>query len=184
MQLIPICSEGKTEGLGFSFQPSLSYSMMSPEAFFLFRSVQFSCLVMSNSLHPHGLQHARPPCPSPTPRVYSNSCPLSQWCHPTNLILCGPLLFPPSVFPKIRVFSNESVLHIRWPKYWSFSFSISPSNEYSGLISFRLDLLDLCLSLSFFKINSIVFCGQLRAKSCQFFLQVSLGRPAVIDGWC
>ena len=63
---------------------------------------------------------------------------------PSNyLILCHPLLFLPSVFPSIRVFSNESVLHIRWPKYWSFSFSISPSNEYSGLISFRMDWLDL-----------------------------------------
>ena len=63
---------------------------------------------------------------------------------PSNpLILCHPHLLPPSIFPSIRVFSNESVLHIRWPKYWSFSFSISPSNEYSGLISFRIDWLDL-----------------------------------------
>ena len=60
-----------------------------------------------------------------------------------HLILCYPLLLPPSVFPSIRIFSSESVLHIRWPKYWSFSFSISPSNEYSGLISFRMDWLDL-----------------------------------------
>ena len=63
---------------------------------------------------------------------------------PSNhLILCHPLLLPPSIFPSIRVFSNESALHIRWPKYWSFSFSISPSNEYSGLISFRMDWLDI-----------------------------------------
>ena len=60
--------------------------------------------------------------------------------HP---ILCCPLFFPPSIFPSIRVFSNESVLHVRWPKYWGFSFSISPSNEYSGLISFRINWLDL-----------------------------------------
>ena len=67
-----------------------------------------------------------------------------QSVMPSNhLILCPPLLCPPSVFPSIRVLSNESVLHIRWPKYWSFSFSISPSNEYSGLISFRVDFLDL-----------------------------------------
>ena len=92
---------------------------------------------MSNSLQPHGLQHTRPPCPSPTPRVYSNSCPSS------HLILCHPLLLPPSIFPSIRVFSNESVLRIRWPKCWSFSFSISTSIEYSGLISFRMDCLDL-----------------------------------------
>ena len=89
---------------------------------------------MSDSLW-HGLQHARPPCPSPIPRVYSNSCPLSQWCHPTNdLILCHPLLLPTSIFSSIGVFSYESVLHIRWPKYWSFSFNISASNEDPGLI--------------------------------------------------
>ena len=96
---------------------------------------------MFDSLRPHGLQHIRSPCPSPTSGVYSNSCPLSQWCHPT--ILCHPLLFSPSILPNIRVFSNESALHIRWPKYWSFSFNISPSNKHSGLISFRMDWLDL-----------------------------------------
>ena len=69
---------------------------------------------------------------------------LIELVMPSNhLILCHPLLLPPSIFPSIRVFSNESVLHIRWPKYWSFSFSISPSNEYSGLICFRMDWLDL-----------------------------------------
>ena len=105
-------------------------------------SVLFSCSVVSDSLRPHGLQHSRPPCPSPTPRVYSNSS--IELVMPSNhLILCCPLLLPPSIFPRIRVFSNESVLCIRWPKYWSFSFSISPSNEYSGLISFRIDWLDL-----------------------------------------
>ena len=82
----------------------------------------------------------RLPCPSPTPGACSNSCPLSQWCHPT---ICHLLLLLSSIFPNIRVFSNESVLHIRWPKYWSFSFSISPSNEYSGLISARMDWMDL-----------------------------------------
>ena len=89
------------------------------------------------------LQHARPPCPSPTPRAYLNSCPSSQWCRSNHLIFCHPLLLPPSIFPSIRVFSNELFLPIRWPKYWSFSFNISPSNEYSGLISFRMDWLDL-----------------------------------------
>ena len=96
---------------------------------------------MSDSLWPHGLQHARPPCPSPTPGAYSNSCPLSQWCHPNIFILCHPLFILPSIFPSIRVFSNELDLLITWPKYWSFS--ISPSNEYSGLISFRIDWFDL-----------------------------------------
>ena len=96
------------------------------------KSVQFSHSVVSNSWQPHEPQHTRPPCPSPTPGVYPNSCPLSRWCHPNHLILCHPLLLLHSIFPSIRVFSNESALCIRWPKYWSFSFSISPSNEYSG----------------------------------------------------
>ena len=96
---------------------------------------------MSDSLQPHGLQHTRLPCPLPTPRACLNSCPLSQWCHPT-ISSCHPLLLP-SIFPSIGVFSSESVLHISWPKYWSFSFSISPSSDYSGLISFRMDCLDL-----------------------------------------
>ena len=130
---------------------------------------QFSCSVMSDSLHPHGLQHTRPPCPSPTPAVYSNSCPLSLLQHrsskasilhcsaffivqftsidsvmpSSHLILCHPLLLLPSIPPSIRVFSSESTLHMRRPKYWSFSFSIIPSNEHPGLISFRMDWLDL-----------------------------------------
>ena len=103
---------------------------------------QFSHSVVSDSLWPRGLQHGRLSCPSPSPAVYSNSCPLSRWCHPT-ISSCHPLLLLPSIFPSIRVFSNESALLIRWPKYCSFSFSISLSNEYSGLISFRIDWLDL-----------------------------------------
>ena len=98
---------------------------------------------MFDSLRPHESQHARPPCPSPTPRVYSNTCPSSRWCHPAISILCRPLLLLPPIHPSIRVFSNESTLRMRWPKYWSFSFSISPSIEHPGLISFRMDWLDL-----------------------------------------
>ena len=99
--------------------------------------------VMSDSLRPHESQHARPPCPSPSPGVHSDSRPSSWWCHPSHLILCRPLLLLPPIPPSIRVFSNESTLHMRWPKYWSFSFSISPSNEHPGLISSRMDWLDL-----------------------------------------
>ena len=106
-------------------------------------SVQFSCSVVSDSLRPHGLQHTRPPCPSPTPRVYSNSCPLSRWCYPTISSSVFPSSFCLQSFPASGSFQNESVLHSRWPKYWSFSFNISPSNEHSGLISFRMDWLDL-----------------------------------------
>ena len=112
---------------------------------------------MSDSLRPHGLQHDRPPCPSPIPRVYSNSCPSSRWCHPTNSSSVVPFSSCLQSFPasgsflffsfftlQYCVFLNESVFFcIRWPKYWSFSFNISPSNEYSGLISFRMDWLDL-----------------------------------------
>ena len=104
------------------------------------RCLLFSCSVMSSCLQPHGLQQARFPCPSPSPGVCSNSSPLSWWCH---LILYHPLLFLPSIFPSIRFFSDGLALHIRWPKYWSFSFSISPSNQYSGLIFFRFDWFDI-----------------------------------------
>ena len=109
-------------------------------------SVQFSSVQWLSPLWlfaTHGLQHPRPPCPSPIPGLYSDSCPLSWWYPFYHLILCRPLLLLPSIFPSIRVFSNESAFRIRWPKYWNFSFNISPSNEYSGLISFRMDWLDL-----------------------------------------
>ena len=92
----------------------------------------------------HGLRRSRLLCPTLSPGVCSNSCPPSRWYHPTiYLIHCRPLLLLPSVLSCIRVFSSESALSIRWPKYWSFSFNISPSNGYSGLISFRMDWLDL-----------------------------------------
>ena len=95
-------------------------------------SVQFSGSVVSDTLWPHGLQHARLPCPSPTLGACSNSCPMSWWCR------C-PLLLP-SIFSGFRVFSSESVPYILWTKYWSFRFSISLSEEHSGLISVRSDL--------------------------------------------
>ena len=100
---------------------------------------------MSNSSWPHGLQHTRLSCPSPSPGACSNSCPLTVM--PSNHLILYHLL-PPSILPSIRIFSNESVLHITWPKCWGFSFSISPSNEYSGLISFRIDWLDLRMVLN------------------------------------
>ena len=112
--------------------------------------IQFSHSVMSDSLQPHELQHTRPPCPPPTPVVYPN--PSIESVMPSNhLILCRPLFLLPSIFPIIRVFSSESALRTRWPKYWSFSFSISPSNEYSALISFRIDWFDLLTVQGTFK---------------------------------
>ena len=105
-------------------------------------SVQFSRSVVSNSLWPHELQHARPPCPSPSPGVHLNSRPLSQWCHPAISFSVIPFSSCPQSL-RASVFSNESPLRMRWPKYWSFSFSIIPSKEHPGLISFRMDWLDL-----------------------------------------
>ena len=93
-------------------------------------AIQFSCSVVSDSLWHHGLQHPRLPCPSPTPRASSKLTSITSVMPSSHLILCRPLLLLPSIFPSTRVFSNKSVLHIRWPKYWSFSFSISPS--YTG----------------------------------------------------
>ena len=115
--------------------------MKDRQAFY--SSAQFSCSVMSDSLLSPGLRNSRPPCPSPTPRVYSNSCLIGSVMPSNYLILCRPLLLLPSIFPSIRVFSKELDLHIRWPKYWSFSFSISLSNERSRPISFRIDWFDL-----------------------------------------
>ena len=127
----------------YSFQrglPSLPELNLAPTKYcitsFHFPDVQFSRSVMSDSFRPHGLQHARPPCPSASPGVCLSSCWLHRWCCPA--ISSSDALFScPQIFPSIRDFSSESTVHIRWPKYCSFSFNISPSSEYSGLISFR-----------------------------------------------
>ena len=102
-----------------------------------FISVQFSRSVVSDSLRPHELQHARPPYPSPTPGVHPNLCPSSRWYHPAISSSVVPFSSCPQSLPA-SIFSSESTLRIRWPKYWSFSFSISPSKEHPGLISFRI----------------------------------------------
>ena len=133
----------------------------------------------------HELHHARLPCPSPSPWICSNSCPLSQWCHLT-IILC-PLLLLPSIFPSIRVFSSESALCIRWPKDWSFSFSISPSNEYSGWISFRIEWFDLLAVQRTLK--SLLQHHSSKASILQrsVFFMVSLFREASLQiplVWC
>ena len=102
--------------------------------------VQFSCIVVSDSLRPHEPQHAMPPCPSPTPGVYPNLCPLSRRCHLTISSSVVPFSSCLQSFPTSGSFQMS---RIRWPKYWSFSFNISPSNEHPGLISFRMDWSDL-----------------------------------------
>ena len=106
-------------------------------------SVQFSCSVMSDYLQPHGLQHARLPSPSPMPGACSNSCPLSQWCHPTISSSAIPFSWCLQSFPALGSFLMNQLFSSGGQSYWSFSLSISPSNEYSGLISFRTDWFDL-----------------------------------------
>ena len=137
---------------------------------------------MSDSLRPHKLQHARLPCPFLSPGECSNSCPLSQGCHPTISSSVVPFSSCLQSFPSIRVFSNESVLRIRWPKYWSFSFSISPSNEYSGLISFRMAWLDLLAVQGTLK--SLLQHHSSKASVLQLsaFFMVQLSHPYVTTG--
>ena len=144
-------------------------------------SVQFSRSVMSNSLQPLGLQHASLPGPSPIPRACSNSCPSSRWCHPTissSVVRFSSCL---QALLSIRVFSSESVLGIRWPKYWSFSFSVSPSNEYSGLISFRIDWFDLAVHGT---LKSLLQHHSSKASifQCSAFFMVQLSHPYMTTG--
>ena len=143
---------------------------------------QFSRSVMFDSLQRYGLQHTRIPCPSPTPTTYWKSCSSSQWCNPPISSSVNPLLLPASIFPSIRVFYSESVLHNRWPKYWSFSFSISPSNEYSGLISFGIDWLDLLAVQGTLK--SLLQHHSSKASILQHsaFLMVQLSHPHLTIG--
>ena len=107
----------------------------------MYSLVHFRRSVLSNSLPPPGLQHTRPPCPSPNSQSLLKLMSIESVMPSNHLILCCPLLLLPSIFPSIRIFSNQSVLHIKWPKYWSFSISLS--SEHPGLISFRMDCLDL-----------------------------------------
>ena len=145
------------------------------------RSVQFSHSVVSNSLQPHGLQHAR------LQSITSSRSLLKlmsiKLVMPSNhLILCFPLLLLPSIFHRIRVFSNESVIHIRWPKYWSFSFSISPSHEYSGQISFRMDWLDLLAVQRTLKCLLQHHSSKPSVLWCSAFFTVQLSHPYMTTG--
>ena len=146
-----------------------------------FSSVQFSHSVVSDSLRTHGLQYNRPPCPSPTPSLLKlmsiESMMISN--HP---ILCCPPLLPPSFCPNIRVFSSESVLRIRWPKYRSFRFNTSPSNEHSGLISFRMDCLDLLAVQGTLKSLLQHHSSKASILRCSAFFMVQLSHPYMTTG--
>ena len=138
----------------------------------MFSSVAQSCPILQF----HGPQHTRLPCSLSTPRVYSNPCPLSQWCHPS--ISSSVIAFS----SWIRVFSNESVLHIRWPKYWSFSLSISPSNEHSGMISFRMDWLDSLAVQGTLKSLLQHHSSKASMLQCSAFFMVQLSHPYMTTG--
>ena len=141
-----------------------------------FYSVQFSRSVVSDSLLPHELQHARPPCPSLKLTSIDSVVPSS------HLILCHPLLLLPSIFSSIRVFSNELSLHIRWRKYWSFSFSISPSSEHSVLISLRINWLELLAVQG--TLESFLQHHNSKASvfRCSAFFVVQLSHPYMTTG--
>ena len=144
------------------------------------RSDQMSHTVVSDSLRLHESQHARPPCPS-----YSRSSPklLCKSVMPSShLILCHPLLLLPPIPPSIRVFSNESPLHMRWPKYWSFSFSISLSNEYPGLISFRMNWLDLLAVQGTLKSLLQYHSSKASIRRHSAFFTVQLSHPYMTTG--
>ena len=125
-----------------------------------------------------GLQHGRYPCPSLIPGVYSNLNTLSQWYH-WCLVLWGPLLLLPSIFPSTKVFSHELALCIRWPKIWSFSFSISPSNEYSGLISFRIDWFEILAVQGILKCLLQPHSLKASILQCSAFFIIQLSHPYI-----
>ena len=146
--------------------------------------LQFSSVthsVISDSLQPHGLQHARLPCPSPTPRALFKLMSIELVMPSNHLILCRPLLLPPSIFPSIRVFSAESVFHIRWPKYWSFSFNISPSNNIQDW--FPLGWTGW-ISLSWGTLKSLLQCHSSKASVLQHsaFFIIKLSYPYTTSG--
>ena len=143
-------------------------------------SVQFSHSVISDSLRPHELQHTRSSCPSPTPGA-SQTHVHRVGDASNHLIFCCPLS-QPSLFPSIRVSSNESVLCIRWPKYWNFSFRISPFNEYSGLISFRMDRFDLLAIQGTLKSLLQHHSSKASILQCSAFFIVQLSHPYMTTG--
>ena len=142
----------------------------------LFSSVQFSRSVVSDSLR-HESHHARPPCPSPTPRVHSRLTSTESVMPSSHLILCRPLLLLPPIPPSIRVFSSESTLLMRWPKNWSFCFSIIPSKEIPGIISLRMDWLDLLEVQETLKSLLQQHSSKASILQCSAFFTVQISHP-------
>ena len=156
-----------------SFEPTFSLSSLT-----FLNSVQ--SLSRVRLFATNGLQHPRLPCP-PTPGAHSNSCPSCWWCHPTissSVIPFSSCL----IFPSIRVFSKKSVLHIMWPKYWSFSFNISSSIEYSGLISFRMDWFDLHAVKGTLKSLLQHHSSKVSILRCSAFFIVQFSHPYMTTG--
>ena len=153
-----------------------AFLMINEKAFF-FSLVQFSHSVMSDSLRPHELQHARLPCPTPTPGVHSNSHPSSRWGHPAISSSVVPFSSCPQSLPASESFPIESTLCMRWPKYWSFSFSIIPSKEHPGLISFRMDWLDLLAIQGTLKSLLQHHSSKASILRCSAFFMVKLSHP-------
>ena len=152
------------------------------KSFTIFSSVQFSRSVVSDFLQPHGLQHARLPLSITNSRSLPKPMSIESVMPSSHLILYRPLLLLPSIFPSIRVFSSESALRVRWPKYWSFSFSISPSNEHPGLISFRMDWLDLLAVQGTFKILLQHHSSKASILWHSAFLKVQISHPSMTIG--
>ena len=136
---------------------------------------------MSDSLRPHEPQHAMPPCLSPTPRVHPNPCPLCQWCHPTisSSVITSSCL---QSFPASGSFQMNQLFCIRWPKDWSFSFNISPSNKHSRLISFRMDCLDLLAVQGTLKSLLQHHSSKAAILRCSAFFVVQLSHPYMTTG--
>jgi len=147
-------------------------------------SVQFSRSVMFDSLWPHEPQHARPPCPSPTPGVHSDSRPSSQWCHPAISSSVVPFSSCPQSLQHESLFQWVSFSHevARWRKYWSFNFSIIPSKEHPGLMSFRMDWLDLLAVQGPFKSLLQHHSSKASILWCSAFFTVQLSHPYMTTG--
>ena len=147
-----------------------------------YMQIQFIHSVVSNSLWPHGLQHTRLPCPLPTPRAYSNSCLLSRWCHPNISSSVVPFSSCLQSFPASGSLPDESVLLIRWSKYWSFSFNISLTNEHPGLISFRMDWSDFLAVQGILKSLLQHHSSKASVLWCSSFFIVQLSHPYMTTG--